>query len=351
MKSLPNLTSIRFFLASIVVLFHIPEYCFNRGLPNYNNLPIFHKGNEAVFAFFCLSGFLIIRSLFLEKERGKIDLKKFYLRRILRIFPLYYLVFTIGLIFYHLIAPKFGFTHNPKYNLGLALSLGLTFFPNILKAYSPGGIIEILWSIGIEEQFYIFIAPIICFVKPKKSVIILILFTIAYFVVFHFGFLSNILINYKMYFFYFSFSGIIAYFSVKNKSIKINSILKYAFYGLSLLIFFTDFFKNQLNNSTYNFICMLAFSLSIYFLSLKSVKLLENKYLNKLGEISYGVYMYHAIIFQFVGFIFLKSNIYNLVSETVSILIFNFAVFIFTILISYISYHYFEKKFLKLKTY
>ncbi|GAA4768374.1 hypothetical protein GCM10023230_17840 [Flavobacterium hankyongi] len=323
----------------------------NRGFPHYNDLPIFHRGTEAVFAFFCLSGFLIIRNLFIEKEKDEINLKKFYLRRILRILPLYYLVLIIGLLFYHLIAPRFGFTHGTEYNLSIALLLGFTFFPNILATYAPGGIIEILWSIGIEEQFYIFIAPVIYRLKAKSSLLFLVIFTIFYFILFHFGTLSEVLIKYGMYFFYFSFSGIIAYYSIKIDTSKTNPLIGYIFYILSISIFFTDFFKNSFDRSIYNFICMISFPMSIYFLSLKPVKLLENKILIKLGEISYGIYMYHVIVFQLVGFIFFKTNINKLVSETYSIVIFNFAVFIFTISISYISYHYFEKKFLKLKTY
>jgi peptidoglycan/LPS O-acetylase OafA/YrhL len=66
---LPNLTAIRFFLALFVVLYHLPQYCKNRCFPFYNNLPVFFKGEEAVFMFFSLSGFLIIRGLIIEKKK------------------------------------------------------------------------------------------------------------------------------------------------------------------------------------------------------------------------------------------------------------------------------------------
>lgn len=79
MKLLPNLTGLRFVLAFLVVIFHIPQFCQNRGFPYYNNLSIFNKGEEAVYMFFSLSGFLIIRQLYIEKSvSSSVNLKKFF---------------------------------------------------------------------------------------------------------------------------------------------------------------------------------------------------------------------------------------------------------------------------------
>lgn len=90
--TIPNITSLRFILAMLVVIFHISEFFQKRGFPYYNNLAVFHKGSEAVYGFFALSGFLIIKQLYKEKKAtGTIALKAFYTRRMLRIFPLYYL--------------------------------------------------------------------------------------------------------------------------------------------------------------------------------------------------------------------------------------------------------------------
>lgn len=45
---LPNITSLRFLLAIMVVIFHLAEFSKKQGLPHYNELAIFHKGIEAV---------------------------------------------------------------------------------------------------------------------------------------------------------------------------------------------------------------------------------------------------------------------------------------------------------------
>ena len=345
---LPNLTSLRFFLAIFVVLYHLPQYCENRGFPFFNKLPIFFKGDEAVFMFFSLSRFLIIRGLIIEKSKnGFIDLKKFYLRRVLRIFPLYYLILIFGFIFYKIIAPHFGYVDTSNYNLLLGIILGSSFFANILATMKPGGILEILWSIGIEEQFYIFIAPVLKFMKIKNFVLFLFLFTTLYFIIFHlseFNFLSN----YSMYFYFFSFSGVIAYLSLQNIIIT-KSYICYPIYGLFLMLFFSNNIQENLNTTLYNLICMITFSLTIWMLSQKSNSFLNHRILNHLGKISYGIYMYHAVVFQLIGFVFIKFKIPKLISSNNSILLFYGAVISITIIISHFSFKYFENYFIKLK--
>jgi len=65
MHKLPNLYFLRFFLALTVIIYHLPITSQNIGIDFYDNFPIFHKGGVAVFYFFSLSGFLIIRNLYL----------------------------------------------------------------------------------------------------------------------------------------------------------------------------------------------------------------------------------------------------------------------------------------------
>jgi peptidoglycan/LPS O-acetylase OafA/YrhL len=269
------------------------------------------------------------------------------MRRILRIFPLYYLILVFGFVFYKLIAPHFGYFESTNYDLLSGIILGATFFANILATMKPGGILEILWSIGIEEQFYIFIAPILKFMKIKNFVMFLFLFTSLYFIIFHvseFNFLSK----YSMFFYFFSFSGLIAYLSLQ-KIIIIKSYICYPIYSLFLLLFFSDIIKNNCTTTLYHLICMITFSVTIWLFSLKSIPFLNTNFLTHLGKISYGIYMYHAIVFQLVGFIFIKFNIPNLISNTNSILLFYGAVIMITIIISHFSYKYFESYFIKLK--
>ena len=347
MKVLPNLTGLRFVLAFLVVIFHIPEFCKNRGFPFFNNLSILNKGQEAVYVFFSLSGFLIIRQLYIEKSTtNTINLISFYKRRILRIFPLYYLILSFGLIYYRLILPSFGFYYQSNYDLLEGILLSYTFFCNIFAVYNPGGIIEILWSISIEEQFYLLIAPLLFLVPNRYIKRFLFVFSLVYFT-FYFSEKLYLLKEYQMLFFYFSFSGLCSILML-NDTVKLH---KYSYLFLLIFTFYfaTPYFRDYLDNVFYHFFSMVLFGLTISSLSVEPMKLLENKTLKYLGKISYGIYMYHAIMIQFVGFLFLKLNSTIVFSGFYNIIIFNLLVFIFTIITAHLSYKYFESYFLNLK--
>lgn len=98
-------------------------------------------GRQGVTMFFALSGFLITYLLLEERERaGRIDLGAFYLRRVLRIWPLYFVALAIA-IAYH--------------GQATGLVLFVLFLSNV--AFVTGRYVPDtapLWSIGIEEQFY-----------------------------------------------------------------------------------------------------------------------------------------------------------------------------------------------------
>lgn len=347
MKKLPNITSLRFVLASLVVIFHVSQFCKNRGFPFFNDSSIFNKGEEAVCMFFSLSGFLIIRQLYVEKSTyNSIHLKHFFRNRIVRIFPLYYLILTFGLLYYRFIIPYFGFDYENNYNLIQGVFLSYTFFPNIFALYKPGGIIEILWSIGIEEQFYVLIAPLVYLVSYKNIVRVLLFFTTVYFMLYFSDWLP-FLKKYSMLFFYFSFSGICSVLLLNNK-IKLQKFSP-LFFVIFILYFTTSIFKNNLSNTFYHLFSMFLFGLLICTLVEKPIKIMEHKLLNYLGKISYGIYMYHAILMQMVGFVFLKFSIPLKITSLESILLFNFLVFISTIITAHLSYKYFESYFLNLK--
>ena len=348
-KRFPNLTPIRFILALLVVIFHVSQFSEKRGFPFFNDLAIFHKGTEAVYVFFSLSGFLIIKQLFIEKNKtNSINLKAFYRRRALRIFPLYYLVLIFGFLYYQLILPYFGFDFENNYDLATGIFLSVSFFPNIFSTYSPGGVLEILWSIGIEEQFYLFIAPLFLLLPLKKIVLFLSIFTSVYFLMYFSDFFV-LLKKYNMLFFYFSFGGICSILYHKNFVQLIIKRMRYPVLLLFVLYFSTSFFKDNLHSVLYHFFSVLLFGITISVLAQKPIKILENRIMNYLGKISYGIYMYHAIIIQLVGLIYLKvlSN-FNF-NYTLDIYIINISIITLTIITSHFSYQYYEKYFLNLK--
>lgn len=150
----PGLNGLRFFAALAVLLVHalaqIEQFGYRTGLALDDRL-----AKLAVLFFFVLSGFLITYLLLVERrERGTIAVGRFYLRRLLRIWPLYYLVVAFSL----LILPMIGALNSPLWQLRwaaaspTALVLYLVMLPNFAL---PLGGIGHFWSIGVEEQFYL----------------------------------------------------------------------------------------------------------------------------------------------------------------------------------------------------
>lgn len=342
---------LRFLLASFVIIFHILQLCRNQGLPNFEALPIFHRGTEAVYMFFVLSGFLIIRLIYRAKQRNSFSIKKFYTRRALRIFPLYYLILFFGFAFYNFILPILNIPFPIKYNLTEGILFTVFFLPNVFsKLHEPRGILEILWSIGIEEQFYLIIAPLLFFINKQNTLKFLSIITISYFIVFH---LSNFefLREFQFVYFFIFLGGIVAILEEKKKLnfLKNNRLIAVIIIILTLSYFITNIFNFNtlwLNN----LVTSILFSLFIHSISHnKYVIDVRNKMLNYFGKISYGIYMYHVLALNAVVYLFKHLKKFNLFNDFITIVLINILTFVTTIFIAHLSYKYFESYFLKLK--
>jgi len=122
---------------------------------------LFHRlfdGHLGVRFFFVISGFLITWLMLTEERRtGTVDLKNFYIRRALRILPVY-LVFLAVLAVLQVFTP---FQQSP-----LAWFGNLTFTTNFLNdSHSSNH----LWSLAVEEQFYLLWPALFVFFKPQAS--------------------------------------------------------------------------------------------------------------------------------------------------------------------------------------
>ena len=351
MNRLPNLDPLRFFLASTVLLFHLPQLSRNQGLPFFDELPIYHRGIEAVYMFFVLSGFLIIRIIYRAKIRGAFSIKDFYIRRILRIFPLYYLVLGFGLLFYNVILPFLNIPFPINYTWKEAFFFTVFFLPNVFaKIFDPGGIIAVLWSIGIEEQFYLMIAPMLFLINTKWVLRFLSGLLVVYFILYWSDILL-ILRKFTFVYFYLFFGGVVAILEEKNwlTFLKRSPIIP-LFIGITTLLYFiTDWFLLEPLWLRDLFTCVL-FGLFIHSLAFNNYGVeLRSQLLDHLGHISYGIYMYHAIVLNAVVFLFLKVEILKNLNGTLTILLMHLLTFAGTLLIAHVSYTYFELYFLKLK--
>lgn len=128
----------------------------------------FYCGNLGVRIFFVISGFIITWLLLQEaKSNGGISLKDFYIRRIARIFPAYYTYLAV--VFF---LDRAGLLNGGS---NIQRILNILFLANYGPCEGPTGV---LWSLGVEEQFYLLWPGVFVifrlFKEKKKALIILI---------------------------------------------------------------------------------------------------------------------------------------------------------------------------------
>ncbi|MBO7480933.1 MAG: acyltransferase [Bacteroidales bacterium] len=167
-----NLDGLRFFCFLSVFLFHSfhTEFDYIKSDATYLFIKkfLFANGNLGVNFFFVISGFLITFLLIKEKEQnGQINLKNFWMRRILRIWPMFYFCVFFGFVIFPFIKTLFGQTPCETANWIYYVTFTNN-FDFIVKGLPDASILGVLWSVAIEEQFYL-IWPIILYLLPKKK--------------------------------------------------------------------------------------------------------------------------------------------------------------------------------------
>ena len=360
---LPGLHGLRFIAATLVIITHVELFKAKWGLHNlYNYKLIADFGTIGVDFFFVLSGFLITFLLFKEKEQfGKISIGSFYLRRLLRIWPLYY--FVLFLVFFLL--PMIEYPEIPGLTIEddfySRLTLFSLFLPNISKAFYDfvpyGGV---MWSVGVEEQFYLIWPLILSFSKKYfRNIVLVILILVIIKIIFTLPFLNTFenivgikktLAMIRIEIMAIGALGAWLVFYKKHlmsKYLLNNFTQTISYLGLGIVIFFLPPMLDDAKHLFLGFI----FILIILNISLNSNSFfkLENKYFRFLGNISFGMYMYHMIVAG--GVITLVYPLGQMFHGNIFIMnvIIYLLIFGFTILISYLSYNYLEKPFLKIK--
>lgn len=357
----PSYNGIRFIAALSVIIYHIEQTKMIYKFDNYFDIPFMHiMGKLGVILFFVLSGFLITYLLMQErKETNTISIKDFYIRRILRIWPLYYLIVLAGLF----IMPQMHFFDIPSWtdhmhsSFGLKVFLFMIFVPNVAQSLIlPIPYIGQCWSVGVEEQFYL-IWPVL--IKRVKDKVVNMLFGVIIFYLilrFSFIFLHNafptknvfeILNNFWENYFNIdcmAIGGIAAFilFKDKQKIIKILfSIYTQIIVYLLLILMFS--FGVKLEYFAYE---PYAILFAIMLLNLagnkKSILNLEFKFLSYLGKISYGLYMYHQIAIVITIKVLYNFGFNNMLINYI-------AGALLSIVIATLSYELIESKFIKRK--
>ncbi|HTI89500.1 MAG TPA: acyltransferase [Puia sp.] len=336
---LPGLNGIRA-IACIMVFYHHVIATF-AGYYSFPHRYTKDLGPYGVTCFFTLSGFLITTLLLKEKKRdNSINLRKFYIRRILRIWPLYFMILLIGRLIFIKYPQEGEQASNFYFYLFFVGNLG----------YSLGHAIwtvNVLWSVGVEEQFYA-IWPF--FIRTKHILRSIIVFIVAYLGIKLYGkhlgaWQDDLISNTRLdcmaiggLFAYANFKGWsrLDLFYSRNAQIAVWIIFASAFIRRFHIITFFDheIFSIIVGIIILNVSCNPATLFS-----------LENRILNYLGKISYGIYAYHMLIILGWRGIFVTDHPSN---PGIAFFL-PFILLGITILLAHVSYFYFEKRFLEIK--
>ena len=353
-KYFSQLNGIRFIAVFLVLLDHwlVPI------------LPV-PLGQLGVVIFFVLSGFLITRILFISSDEIKLNntqalpkILRFIFRRSLRIFPIYFILLGIGLLF----------------NLSNFRSLWpwLVFYlPNfyIMLHSNWLGVWDHLWSLAVEEQYYLFFPYFIFSISQKKfkylfpSMIVIGIMSRIIFYTTHTHTLleSNWMSNYVnpiSTLDSFGLGGLLAYLFHYHYSVftKISQIQGSVFISLSCVLI--SLYFSKVSNFVYDNIWFTVLEKTFdgifaFFLIMETItqkkhilgKFLEHATITYLGLISYGIYLYHNLIYNHFHtkstlWSILENNIEAFQSDLANFVLIRFA-FNFMILIGLASLSWF----------
>jgi peptidoglycan/LPS O-acetylase OafA/YrhL len=360
----PELDVLRLIAFMIVFIVHRMDFIPIDPARHYWLYNIYLLGDFGVPVFFLLSAFLITELLFRESdETSKIQVKSFYIRRILRIWPLYFLVF-FGLVLLEQFLPYTG-AKNP------ASWLAFTFFAGnwwiCLHGWIPAYPVNPLWSISVEEQFYITI-PLIALFGRRFGVktVSLLLIAVSYVAVVLYamhpknGFSSQWTNSFVQFQFFAAGTLLSIYLKgwVPNWHPALRLIGVISGFGCWLVASIAFGVQADTPHSTVlqapiGWALVLA-GTTLIFLSILGF---PSRYLPKpiiyLGRISYGLYLFHELVYFLIfspGGAWLTDLSYALHLVGWRNGLGTALAFCLTVLVAHMSYQFYEKPFLRLKS-
>ncbi len=367
LNHLLQLDGVRFIAVALVL--------FDHWTMEHIELPVGALGALGVTIFFVLSGFLITRILLSSKDKlsnqpngglGKY-LKTFYIRRTIRIFPVYYLtLIVLALIHEPPVREKFAWLALYATNIYIALH------------HTWMGTVDHLWSLAVEEQVYLFL-PLLLFFVPRRYVPITALCMIV----------GSVGLRYVLYRAYlpwfigyvstptcldsFGLGAIMAYGWLYRRDLFNKVFRSSVWVWLSLAGFIGVGLLNQwisldsprgYHNIMSDVWERLAASLFGFFLIGRAVLgfggvmkwVLENRVSQYMGRISYGLYLYHNFVFNVYHTrpTHFTVRSWHRITDILPVLnssyFFQFAYFVFlTVLLATVSWYLIEKPINSLK--
>ena len=363
----PGFNALRFFAAFLVVIFHIEETRLMFELPNHCDWSIVSHGRLAVTFFFVLSGFLITYLLLKEHARhDDVSVSRFYMRRVLRIWPLYFSMVAMGLLVIPLLSKAAKVPYESPYNGMEVLPYYLFFMSFLVNLFYGNHFLTPLWSIGVEEIYYGVWAPVFKWLRswivPVMLGVVLVKSAIGIWAT---QFPADSRLNELLAMLQFDAMAIggLAAWLLYRREVPLEE--SFFFSRLAQVVLFVPLVLRLIghnglmeNSSVYAFfsrpvlvdlwtMSLFAWLLVNVSLNPKSLLCLENRILNRLGDISYGIYMLHCLVISLLMVPFvddLKDD-----TEFGMTLLIHVVIITVTILLALASKRYLEDPFLRLK--
>ncbi|MFY0689700.1 MAG: acyltransferase [Cyclobacteriaceae bacterium] len=360
-KHLPNLDALRTLSFLSVFFYHSfhTEYKWIKENYVYQAFVwIFRNGDLGVIFFFVLSGYLITFLLLKEEDDNqRISVSHFYIRRVLRIWPLYMLTVVFGFTVFPVLKSAFGQVPMESADIVLFITF-LSNFNNIWNGLPDASILGVLWSVSIEEQFYLVWPLIIVAFKRRRILAFTILIALS--ISFRLAFFNNSAV---LYFHTMSvlsslaiggLFGFIGYNKLSNFKflIDLKKSFQLTLYLITVVVvlFRQEIFIGQVLNSLEITCFSILFAIIILTQSIGGRRVIEFGsfgYLSRWGKYTYGMYCLH-----FIG-ILIATNTTKLYGFNESLIVVIVIETLFALLVTHglawISYVIFEKRFLKIK--
>jgi len=307
-RRIPQLDAVRG-LAILVVMFHniSPKY------PLFHSDKLFSDGWMGVDLFFVLSG-MLITGILLDTKQSLGYFKNFYVRRCLRIWPLYY-----SLLFFMFVVVRF--LNTSEYHLVVQSSSPWWAFPLFLQNFllpistNAAGPLGVTWSLAIEEQFYLVWPLVVRFCSPaqlRRLAVAEICLSPAlryYLSLHHVDLYTNIFCRLDG-----LMAGALLALLLRSENFVPSKLLKRAWILLLIaapLAFLTEAFHARWIVFSFTALASAAFVFVSMFSERKWLKtIMTNRFLVYTGTISYGLYLLHKIPFGLVQTLRLDRNLY-----------------------------------------
>jgi len=353
-KYVPSLDGLRALAVALVMAVHYHEE--------------FGGGWVGVQLFFVLSGFLITRILLDAKATATslgAFLKIFWIRRALRIFPLFLAFMLVGELFWQIAAlPQTWPTARP-WLLTYTLNFG-----HMMHVVPVSDVYSHFWSLAVEEQFYLIWPFIIWFLSTAVLRVILIILLTAMPVVRWILIQSNFADTFQLYFLTptlldsFAAGAALTLFDlqwIRNVRASMIGVLSitllcgllanlhngthFALWSLGYPYFMPSALQYAWGYTLLN----LSAALLILACIRGSLKIFANIILVRLGKISYGIYVIHRPVYKMITIaqLWLADHFNSIVTRIICGSIFIFG----TVLLAFLTHRFLETPFLKLKIY